>query len=64
MLPFDYVYMSVCICHAMARRPPFPVNYMSWFPSELQGKAVPSMSHRTQVDYWSEVIEHHPLVTW
>ena len=21
-------------------------------------------SHRTQVDYWSEVIKHHPLVTW
>ena len=23
------------ICHATARLPPFPVNYMSWFPSEL-----------------------------
>ena len=23
------------ICHATARWPPFPVNYMSWFPSEL-----------------------------
>ena len=23
------------ICHATARQPPFPVNYMSWFPSEL-----------------------------
>ena len=24
-----------CICHAMTRRPPLPVNYMSWFPSKL-----------------------------
>ena len=30
-----------CICHATARQPPFPVNYVSWFPSELRGKAVP-----------------------
>ena len=22
------------------------------------------LSHRTQVNYWSEVIEHRPLVTW
>ena len=29
------------LCHATARRPPFPFNYVSWFPSELQGKAVP-----------------------
>ena len=30
----------VNICHAIARWPPLPVNYMSWFPSELRGKAV------------------------
>ena len=36
----DYYFIN--ICHAMARLPPFPVNYVSWFPSELQGKAVPS----------------------
>ena len=29
------------ICHATTRRPPFPMNYVSWFPSELRGKAVP-----------------------
>ena len=23
------------ICRAIARQPPFPVNYVSWFPSEL-----------------------------
>ena len=23
------------ICHAIASRPPFPVNYLSWFPSKL-----------------------------
>ena len=26
------------ICRAMTRRPPFPMNYVSWFPSELRGK--------------------------
>ena len=31
------------ICRATTRRPPFPVNYVSWFPSELRGKAVPSI---------------------
>ena len=29
-------------CRAMAKWPPFPMNYMNWFPSELRGKAVPS----------------------
>ena len=42
-----------CICHAMTRRPPFPVNYVSWFPSELQGKAVPL----TKSPYSSRLLE-------
>ena len=41
-----------------------PVNYVSWFPSELRGKAVPS----TESPYLSQLlergIEHCPLVTW
>ena len=41
------------ICHATARWPPFPVNYMSWFPSELRGKAVPL----TESPYSSQVSE-------
>ena len=27
--------LVLCICHATARWPTFPVHYMSWFPSEL-----------------------------
>ena len=53
-------------CHATARWPPFPVNYVSWFLSKLQGKAVPLVKPRTQVEYRlssrSEIIEHCPLV--
>ena len=41
------------ICRATARRPPFPVNYVSWFPSELGGKAVPS----TESPYSSQLSE-------
>ena len=41
----------IYICHATARWPPFPVNYTSWFPSEHQGKAVPS----TESPYSSRV---------
>ena len=48
----------------MTRWPPFPVNYVSWFPSELQGKAVPSTKSPARVNYQSEVIKHRPLVTW
>ena len=32
---FDLEYSTYHICHAMTRRPPFPVNYVSWFPSKL-----------------------------
>ena len=37
----------------MARWPPFPMNYMSWFPSKLRGKAVPS----TESPYSSRLSE-------
>ena len=40
-LLFRQVHKTQTICHATARWPPFPVNYMSWFPSALRGKAVP-----------------------
>ena len=56
--------VALNICRATTRRPPFPVNYVSWFPSELRGKTVPSTKSRTRVDYQSEVIKHHLLVTW
>ena len=49
-IPHNQLYY---ICHATARQPPFPVNYMSWFTSELQGKAVPS----TESPYSSRVSE-------
>ena len=39
----DVENLCIDICRAMTRRPPFPVNYASWFPSELRGKAVPSI---------------------
>ena len=44
---------SPTICHATARRPPVPVNYMSWFPSELRGKTVSS----TESPYSSRVLK-------
>ena len=47
------LYIYIYICCAMARRPPFPMNYVSWFPSELRGKAVPS----TESPYSSRLLE-------
>ena len=62
------IQLHLCICHATARRPPFPVNYLRWFPSELRGKAVPLTESLYSVEYHSgsqsEIIEHRPLVTW
>ena len=46
-------HQCVDICRATARRPPFPVNCVSWFPSELRGKAVPL----TESPYSSRVSE-------
>ena len=54
-LPY-YVRLYIISCHiccAIARWPPFPVNYVSWFPSKLQGKAVPS----TESPYSSQASE-------
>ena len=50
---YDYYEAQRHICHATARQPPFPVNYMSWFPSKLRGKAVPS----TESPYSGQVSE-------
>ena len=43
----------IYICCAMTRWPPFPVNYVSWFPCELQGKAV----SLTESPYSSRLLE-------
>ena len=32
---------NTSMCCATARQPPFPVNYVSWFPSKFRGKVVP-----------------------
>ena len=40
------------------------MNYVSWFPSKLQGKAVPSTVTILKSSIRSKIIKHHPLVTW
>ena len=41
---------------------PFPWTTWVGFPLNFEGKQCRWLSHHTQVDYWSEVIEHYPLV--